>query len=622
VRLTKGNTAAFKQDTLPSLGGLWHRPLLKNSNGCAMGIALILSATLLAATPTQDWRTLAERSNYTQTPRYTETFEYFQRLAQASEQAKLVPFGSSPEGRTQYAFVIASAGEFTPELAEKSGKPVLLIQACIHAGENEGKDALMALSREWLIEAKQAAARKQVILLLLPIFNVDGHERFSPYSRINQNGPSAMGWRATAQNYNLNRDFVKAEAPEMRAWLKLWNAWNPALLVDMHNTDGSDYQYHLTYHFEAHSSVHPDIVSWQTKTWLQEVVPAAEKQGFVVGPYVDLKEADNIKAGILNNYSSPRFSAGFGPAVNRPALLLETHMMKDFKTRVEVNKVFLRAMLTSIGDDAAALTAAVNAADRDAAKLVGKSLVLDFAVTEASTDFAFKGFAYSKTRSDVSGGLWTKYDPKKPETWTVPYFNALQPTLTVEVPAAYLVPRHWLSAIALLRRHGVELLELAQPATVKRAQTYRFSAVAYMPQPFEGRVRIASLEAKSVQEDLAFASGSVIVRMDQRLAPLIAQMLEPLAPDSMVRQGLGDGFMTRAEYAEPRVLEAKARELLAGDSKLQAEFDAKLADPLFAGSAAARLSFFYERLPNYDVNYLRYPVAKLNAEQLNALKSQ
>jgi murein tripeptide amidase MpaA len=587
-----------------------------------MSIALVLSATLLSATPSPDWRTLAERSNYTETPRYEQTFEYFQRLDQASEQAKLVPFGSSPEGRTQYAFVIASGGEFTPELAQKSGKPVLLIQACIHAGENEGKDVLMALSREWLVEAKQKAAREKVILLLLPIFNVDGHERFGPYSRINQNGPKAMGWRTTAQNFNLNRDFVKAEAPEMRAWLKLWNAWNPALLVDMHNTDGADYQYHLTHHFESHASVHPDIVRWQTKTWLQNVVPATEKQGFIIGPYVDLKEADNIKAGILNNFSSPRFSAGFGPAVNRPALLLETHMMKDFKTRVEVNEVFLRALLDSIGGNAAALTAAVHAADRDAANLVGKSFVLNYSVSETSIDFPFKGFAYSKTRSDVSGGLWTQYDPKKPETWTVPYYDALRPTLSVELPAAYLVPRHWLSAITLLRRHGVQLQKIAAPATIKQAQTYRFSAVTYTPQPFEGRVRIASLEAKPVQEDLAFASGSVIVRMDQRLAPLIAHMLEPLSPDSIVRQGLGDGFMSRAEYAEPRVLEAKARELLARDPKLQAEFEANLADPLFAGSAQARLNFFYTRLPNYDVNYLRYPVAKLTAEQLNALKTQ
>ena len=588
-----------------------------------MFIAAIIAATFAfshAAVGDTELRTTAERSGYTQTPRYAETFEYFSKLDALSSHAQLIEFGTSPQGRKQFAFVIASNGEFTPDAAKASGKPVLLIQACIHAGENEGKDALMALSREWLIEAKQKAALDGVILLLIPIFNVDGHERFSAFSRINQNGPNEMGWRTTAQNYNLNRDFIKAEAPEMRAWLKQWNAWKPSLLVDMHNTDGSDYQYQLTYHFETSKAVHPAIAAWQEQTWANAVVPNTEKRGFLLAPYVDLKVSDDIKAGIINNSSPPRYSAGFGVAVNRPALLLETHMMKDFKTRVEVNAAFVRELVTSIGGNPKALVAAVNQADQDSVeKSAGSDLALDFKVTDVASDFAFKGYAYSKTRSDVSGGLWTRYDQSKPETWTVPYFNQLEPTLNVTLPAAYLIPRQWRSAIRLLKRHGVRMQVISAAQSLKAASTYRFSDVVYAPQPFEGRVRIASLAARPVNEDLEFPASSVLVRMNQPRAHLIAHLLEPLAPDSLVRIGLGDGFMSRAEYAEPRVLEAKAREMLKRDAKLQAEFDAKLADPVFAGSANARLNFFYERTPYFDQNYLRYPVARLDAQALALL---
>ena len=583
----------------------------------------LLAATTSAFSPAvtgTDLRTLAERSGYTQTPRYAETFEYFSKLDAMSEQASLIEFGTSPQGRKQFAFVIASEGEFTPSAAKASGKPVLLIQACIHAGENEGKDALMALSREWLLEEKQKAALNGVILLLIPIFNVDGHERFSAFNRINQNGPNEMGWRATAQNYNLNRDFMKAESPEMRAWLKQWNAWNPSLLVDMHNTNGSDYQYQLTYHFETSSAVHPAIASWQQQTWTKAVVPNTEKHGFLLGPYVDLVVPDDIKAGITNSYSRPRFSSGFGAAVNRPSLLLETHMMKDFKTRVEVNEAFVRELVASIGSNPNALLAAVNQADQDSAeKSAGREIALDFKVTDVATDFAFKGYAYSKTRSDVSGGLWTRYDPSKPETWTVPYFNQLEPTLKVTLPSAYLIPKHMRSTIRLLARHGVQMQKMSTAQTLKAASTYRFSDVIYAPQPFEGRVRIASLAARPVNEDLEFPAGSVLVRVNQARAHLIANLLEPLAPDSLVRSGLGDGFMSRTEYAEPRVLEAKAREMLSRDAKLQAEFDAKLADPVFAGSGSARLNFFYERTPYFDQNYLRYPIARLDAVALAAL---
>ena len=583
----------------------------------------LLAATTSAFSPAvtgTDLRTLAERSGYTQTPRYAETFEYFSKLDAMSEQASLIEFGTSPQGRKQFAFVIASEGEFTPSAAKASGKPVLLIQACIHAGENEGKDALMALSREWLLEEKQKAALNGVILLLIPIFNVDGHERFSAFNRINQNGPNEMGWRATAQNYNLNRDFMKAESPEMRAWLKQWNAWNPSLLVDMHNTNGSDYQYQLTYHFETSSAVHPAIASWQQQTWTKAVVPNTEKHGFLLGPYVDLVVPDDIKAGITNSYSRPRFSSGFGAAVNRPSLLLETHMMKDFKTRVEVNKAFVRELVASIGSNPKALLAAVNQADQDSAeKSAGREIELDFKVTDVATDFAFKGYAYSKTRSDVSGGLWTRYDQSKPETWTVPYFNQFEPTLKVTLPSAYLIPKHMRSTIRLLARHGVQMQKMSTAQTLKAASTYRFSDVIYAPQPFEGRVRIASLAARPVNEDLEFPAGSVLVRVNQARAHLIANLLEPLAPDSLVRSGLGDGFMSRTEYAEPRVLEAMAREMLSRDAKLQAEFDAKLADPVFAGSGSARLNFFYERTPYFDQNYLRYPIARLDAVALAAL---
>ena len=581
----------------------------------------ILAASLaLSPTIASDWRTLAERSNFTQTPRYAETVDYFTRLDAASEKAKLIEFGTSPQGRKQFAFVIASDGEFTASAAKASGKPVLLIQACIHAGENEGKDALMALSREWLIEAKQKAELNGVILLLIPIFNVDGHERFSAFSRINQNGPDEMGWRSTAQNYNLNRDFIKAEAPEMRAWLKQWQDWNPSLLVDMHNTNGADYQYQLTYHFETSIAVHPAIAAWQEQTWVKSVVPNTEKRGFLMAPYVDLKEPDNVKAGIVNNYSPPRYSAGFGVAVNRPSLLLETHMMKDFKTRVRVNEAFVRELVSSIGGNPKLLLNAVQQADQDSVEnAVGSELALEFKVTDKPIDFKFKGFAYTKTRSDVSGGLWTQYDPSQPETWTVPYFNELEATLKVTLPSAYLIPAHWQSAIRLLKRHGVQMQTIASPHLLKAASSYRFSDVVYSPQPFEGRVRVVNLTAQKINEDLAFPAGSVIVRLNQPRARLIANLLEPQAPDSLIRIGLGDGFMTRTEYAEPRVLEAKAREMLSSDEKLRAQFDAKLNDPAFAASSATRLNFFYERTGYFDKNYLRYPVARLNASELDEL---
>jgi hypothetical protein len=586
-----------------------------------ISIALLAVCFATFADGAVDWRTPAEKSRYTQTPRYAETRAYFERLDAASERGKLIDFGTSPEGRKQFAMVIASDSEFTPAAARASKKPVLLIQACIHPGENEGKDSLMALSREWLIEGKQRAALDKVILLLIPILSVDGHERFSPYARINQNGPAAMGWRSTAHNLNLNRDFIKTDAPEMRAWLKLWQAWNPSLLVDMHNTNGADYQYDLLLDYASGAQVHPAIDAWQKQVWRDQVLPKTQAAGFLLGPYFSMRESDNIAAGLNAPVFTPRFSTGFGPAVNRPALLLETHMLKSFKQRTLVNNALLRNLLTSIGTAPQALQTAVREADQaGAARRAGDSVTLSYKLGERSENWAFKAYASTRTLSEVSGALWTRYDNRKPITINVDWHSEVLEADRVSAPAGYLVPRYWTRAISKLKQHGINTQRLEQDYTLRDAQSYRFANVSYGTQPFEGRVRPQSFEATPSVEVIDYPAGSVFVPIAQARSLLAMHLLEPIAPDSLVRNGDADWLMTRTEYAEPRVLEGKAREMLRKDPKLLAAFQAKLKEPAFAGSAAARLNFFYEKLPHYDVRFMRYPVARVTAEQLEALQ--
>jgi murein tripeptide amidase MpaA len=568
-----------------------------------------------------DWRTPAEASNYLQTPRYTETRAYFERLDQHSERLKLLEFGASPEGRALYSVVIAANGEFTPELAARSGKPVLLIQACIHPGENEGKDALMALARDWLTKNSDQQALERVILLLIPMFSVDGHERFGPHNRINQNGPEAMGWRATAQNLNLNRDFLKLESPEMQAWQRQFNAWDPDLLVDMHNTDGADYQYHLTYAMEQHDSVPASVRAWQLEVFDKAMVQATERKGWLLTQYFELLAADDPYQGIVVGSSTPRYSIGFGAAANRPALLLETHMLKDFKTRTQVNVDLLRSLISAVSQDPQALKQSNREADLAQSRLAGTRFALSYAIDQSQAEsIDFKGIGYSRTLSEISGALWTRYNGKA-ETRQIPLYRTLKAERTVELPHAYLVPASWSAAIDKLRQHGVHMQALKREHTINEASSYRFEQVSYASQPFEGRVRVQDLKLKAVQEQLSFPAGSMLIVVNQKRAPIIAHLLEPEGPDSLVRMGYGDGFMTRTEYAEPRVLEAKARELLKARPELEKEFLNELAKPEFAASASKRLEFFYARLPHYDVNYLRYPVARLNAEQLRELSS-
>ncbi len=581
--------------------------------------ALVLSALLTLTVPAEDWRTPAEASKFTRTPSYQETRDYFEKLKAAHPTSIAInDFGVSPEGRALFNVVIASEGGLTPAAAKASGKPVLLIQACIHPGENEGKDALMALARDWLVDGTQAKAREKVVLLLVPIFSVDGHENTGPH-RINQNGPEETGWRSTAQNHNLNRDFLKVESPEMRAWQAQWQAWDPDLLVDMHNTNGADYQYHLTYAYERHDSAHAASRDWQANAFDVAIPTALKKNNWLLAPYFGQIVFDDPRKGITFGASTPRFSTGFGTAANRPALLLETHMLKDFKTRTKVNEDYIAALIEHVAKNPEGLTSINRDADAASAALAGKSFALQFKIGEKTETFDFLGIGYERVPSEVSGALWTRYNGK-PERISVALKQTLEPEVTVTLPHGYLIPASWTAAIDALQVHGVRFIRLPPSITLSGAHTYRFRDVKYAAQPFEGRVRIESLNLESVRENLSFPANSVLVPLDQPRNPIIAHLLEPQGPDSLVRMGYGDGFMTRTEYAEPRVMEVKAREMMAADPALRAAFEAELQKPEFASSAQARLDFFYRRLPHYDERFLRYPIARLDAEQINKLR--
>ena len=234
-----------------------------------------------------EWRTHAELTDYRETPNYDDTVAYARRLAHASPAIDYEGFGQSGEGRELPLLIASETGAFTPQAAREQHKAVVLIQACIHAGEPDGKDAGFALLRDVAITKTAAGILNNVVLLFIPIYNTDGHERSSPFNRINQNGPTPMGWRTTSTYQNLNRDYMKADTPETRAWLLLWNEWQPDLFIDCHVTDGADYRCNITYHHEHHPGVDSEVVKWERDVFSGKVALATEAAGNVISWYLD-----------------------------------------------------------------------------------------------------------------------------------------------------------------------------------------------------------------------------------------------------------------------------------------------------------------------------------------------
>ncbi len=286
-------------------------------------IVFLLTTYLFAQTKENiNWQTTFEKSNYLSTSKYDETIEYFKRIADYSKYAELKTIGISPQCRELKCLIVSKKKTFTSAKVKSNNDAVILINNGIHSGEIEGKDASMLLLREMLIDKTKENIFDNVTLLFVPVFNVDGHERSSPYNRINQNGPTNMGWRTTAQNFNLNRDFAKEETPEMKALLKLYSEWLPDIFIDTHTTDGADYQYTITYGITKHQDVPPAT----QKLVNTKLIPHFEKDvndaGFLIMPYVGFVKGD-YKNGIRDWVSTLRFShsyAGDLPPLSVPLL--------------------------------------------------------------------------------------------------------------------------------------------------------------------------------------------------------------------------------------------------------------------------------------------------------------
>ena len=572
------------------------------------------------------WITPAEISHFKTTPNYTDTRAYLERLAAAApDTIKLTRFGVSPEGRDLMLVIAASGGEFTPEAARKSGKQILLVQAGIHAGEIEGKDAGLMLLRDLSVGKKLPHLLDHAILVYEPIFNVDGHENSTPYNRINQNGPNSMGFRATAQNLNLNRDYIKADAPEMRDWLVMFRTWLPDFFMDIHTTDGADFQYDLTWYTEDWGSLDPAVLAWQNSALKNRIFPQTEKRGHLLSPYLELEDHRDITKGIVNFGSGTRFSTGYVALQNRAALLVETHMLKSYETRVQATYDLIVEVLSEFNAHPGELRKAVEIADRNTiarAEKTGVEIPIAFKTTDKPETFELKGVVSTQTHSDISNDIWTQYDSSKPQTMKVPFWRDLVVTKRVTLPAAYIVPAGWTQVLEKLAEHGLDVERLKKPVTLD-VQRYRLDDPHWGTAPFEGRLMLKAFKMTTESANVEFPAGSAIVRMDQRAANVAVTLLEPEAPDSMLRWGFLNAMFEQKEYGDARVLEKLARDLMAKHPGLKAEFEAKLAnDKAFAADPQARLEFFYRHSPWYeDQNVGIYPVVRLDARALAAARA-
>jgi len=592
-------------------------------------VSLLAACAAIAFGQVPEWQTPAEKSGYRATPDYAETMAYLNRVAAAAPgKVKIEPFGQTGEGRDLDIVIASKNGVFDPVAIHASHRPIVLVQNSIHAGEMDGKDSCLALLRDMVITNTQAALLDNAVFVFIPMYNADGHERRSPYNRINQDGPDEMGWRGNGTNLNLNRDYLKADTPETRAFMKMFHQWLPDFFVDDHVTDGADYQYDVTFTIDDGPNVYGP-----TARWIDDVMtPTLVKQvdsvpGHLASPtYITLNDDSDPAKGLGFNDDPPRFSTGYMILENRPGMLVELHMLKDYKTRVTGNYEILRALMQVVNRDADKLIKLNADADADAARLGSHPLgnqqfPLRLSWSGETTPFLFRGYRYTRQLSEISGAMWIKYSH---EPWDVslPLATGFKVTASTIPPAAYIIPRQWTHVIDVLAAHQVEMERTSEPWT-GQVETYHCSGMEWNRAPFEGRHPLFPGEGATepgkfghcdlVTDTVIYPAGSVVVQLNQRLSKVALQWLEPEGPDSAMAWGLFDSIFEQKEYGEPYVLEKLAREMMDKDPKLKEEFERKIQnDPQFAANPYARLEFFYDHSPWYAANRVgEYPVGRL-----------
>jgi len=608
----------------------------------ACGVWCSTALSVWAQTPAEPIKRLeAETSKYQRTGSYAEVDAMCQSLAKNHpDSVRCFSIGRSAEGRPIWAMAVSRSGALSPTQAKRLGIPVVLAIAGTHAGEIDGKDAGLMLIRDWLKKPPANDPLRQQVFLFVPVFNVDGHERPSPYNRPNQNGPSLQGERVTAQRINLNRDWMLGQSSEMNAMLQLVSQWDPLLTLDLHVTDGVRFRHDVSLSMSSMFSA-DDVLHEVSEQFLGNMMTRLDDKGHHPLDFTPvLLDFENPRAGIMRDADAPRFSHVYAVLRNRLGLLVEDHAWSPYAQRVQTSKDVLMAALELIAKDGRQLLKVATQADEHSERMLSETVALDWHnMLEMDIDIPtghadLLGYEYTThAQAPVVGGRHITYHLNRPEVWHTPVYSDIQPVndAIVTLPqGGYLIPAGWTSVVLpYLQKHGITYQVL--PRNLKnvgvQALHIKPEDITFESRTFQGRLRTnVQGEWMNSREDLL--QGSIYVPIRQARALLVAHLLEPVSPDSLSRWGL---FNTAYEitdhisnhrqlqiaqwmYKEDRRIRDRYGETLHKKlPELRKEYQTRMdRDDRFREDPEQRMDFWIREIPYHDPSYNHYPILRIN----------
>ena len=552
-----------------------------------------------------------ENSKGQKTATYQECISYYEQLDLAHDELKMLSYGTTDVGKPLNLVVLSKDKIFDPKIIQKQNKNILLINNAIHPGEPEGVDASMILARELL---KNKAIPDNLVICIIPIYNIGGALNRSSFSRANQNGPESYGFRGNAQNLDLNRDFIKTDSKNSYAFQLIFNDWNPDVFVDTHVSNGADYQYVMTLIETQKDKLNPILSQYMTQNLVPNLYKEMKNVGFEMTPYVDhLYETPD--SGIVGFLETPRFATGYTTLHNTIGFITETHMLKPFDQREAATYAFLNIIINEVSKNAALIKATRKRADEQVKSQT--VFPLSWAMNKDSLKMiVFKGFEGKHKPSEVSGKSRLYYDRNAPFTKTIPQYNKFDAVESVSKPMAYILPQGWAKAVELLKLNKVQMQRLKKDTSLN-VEIYYIEDYKTGQRPYEGHYLHSGVKLKKVNMPVNFYEGDYVIYTNQIKNRYIIETLEPQATDSFFTWNFFDSILGQKEGFSAYVFEDLAANLLKNNAKLKVELEeAKLKDERLRNSGSAQLNWVYQHSPYYEKTYLRYPVARL----LNPLK--
>ncbi|GAB4161883.1 MAG: M14 family metallopeptidase [Winogradskyella sp.] len=556
----------------------------------------------------KDFITVFEKSEGTETATYEETIKYYKDLADSFSAISIREYGETDAGEPLH-IVIYNPNESHNDfdlLREKNR--IMLINNGIHPGESDGIDATMMLYRD-LAEGK-IDAPKQTVLVTIPIYNVGGSLNRNSGTRTNQNGPKEYGFRGNARNYDLNRDFIKCDTKNARTFAEIFHVVQPDVFIDNHVSNGADYQYTLTHLFTQHNKLGGDMGAYLHLEMMPKLEQKLAEKDWDITPYVNVFNR-RPESGFSQFMDSPRYSTGYTTLFNTLGMMVETHMLKPYKQRVEGTYELMKSMIEITEEEAEKITELRNVQQNKWKP--GDTYPIAWAVdTTKSTTLQFKGYEGEMIPSELTGAQRLKYDRSKPFIKDVAYQNYFMPTDSVTIPKAYVIPQGWHNVIDLLKLNKVELTPFKKDTTLT-VESYRIESYKTRTSPYEGHYPHYNVKIKTFKENISFSQGDYLVKTNQKAIRYLIETLEPTAPDSFFNWNFFDTILQQKEGFSPYVWEDRAKQVLRENPRLQIEYNVKKSyDKDFAKNWHAQLDWLHKKSKHYEKAHLQYPVYKLN----------